>query len=73
MGCYNGKQTLRVYKAVDRIITGQTLGHTYNDQDHTTRVPPKDIDVYHLIKNFPIKSRNSEVLRLSRYYFFLDI
>jgi hypothetical protein len=40
------------YKAANWILTGQTQGRTRNDRDRTITVPPKDIYVYPLIKNF---------------------
>lgn len=40
------------YKAANWILTGQTKGRSRNDRDRTIQVPPKDIYVYPLIKNF---------------------
>jgi len=40
------------YKAANWILTGQTKGRTRNDRDHTIQVPPKDIYVYPLRKDF---------------------
>jgi len=40
------------YKAANWILTGQTQGRSHNDRDRTIQVPPKDIYVYPLIKNF---------------------
>lgn len=40
------------YKAANWILTGQTQGRTRNDRDRTIQVPPKNVYVYPLIKNF---------------------
>ena len=40
------------YRAANWILTGQTKGRSRSDRDHTIQVPPKDVYVYPLIKNF---------------------
>jgi hypothetical protein len=40
------------YKAANWILAGQTKGRSRNDRDRTIQVPPKDVYVYPLIKNF---------------------
>lgn len=40
------------YKAANWILAGHTKGRTRNDRNHTVQVPPKDIYLYPLIKDF---------------------
>lgn len=40
------------YRASNWILTGQTRGRTRNDRDHSIQVPPKDVYVYPLRKQF---------------------
>jgi hypothetical protein len=46
------------YKAANWILTGQTKGRSRNDRNHTIQVPPKDIYVYPLIKDFRERLRH---------------
>ena len=40
------------YKAANWILTGQTKGRSRNDRNHTIQVPPKDVYIYPLTKDF---------------------